>query len=87
MSYSQAHYRAVSEPVVDQNPKPAVSKGREDYPDDGCPECGIEIPTPEFSAKHSIVHFGELELRNQGHLNLTARQRQAYLSGWPIPER
>lgn len=70
-----------------QQTDPTVLKGREDYADNACPECGQELPDEEFAEKHSVQHYGDLQLPNQGHFNLVARQRQAKLRGWDIPER
>lgn len=68
-------------------PPPHVLKGRDDYPDDGCPECGYVPQDQRDATKHAIGHYGDLQLPNHGHLNLTARQRQALLMGWDIPRQ
>lgn len=68
-------------------PQGRAMPGRDDYPEGSCPECGAELQDAEFAAKHSIQHYGDLRLNDQGHVNLIARQRQAQLRGWPIPER
>lgn len=67
-------------------PQP-VLYGRDDYAPGSCPECGGELISKAYAAKHSISHYGDVDLPSQGHLNLVARQRQAYLNDRQIPER
>lgn len=85
MAYNYNRPREDAAPVEQKQPE--VLKGRDDYPDDGCPECGY-VPTDQKDAtKHAIGHYGDLELPNHGHLNIVARRRQAVLMGWDIPKQ
>lgn len=65
---------------------PPGFKGREDYPDEGCPECGVILDENVNREKHAIFHYGEIPLP-VNHLTLVARQRQAFLRGDELPRR